>query len=95
MKPWTTLILGGYGNFGARIARALAGDAAAPHGMALLVAGRDASRANALAQTLGPAARGVALVGADGGADRRILGVFFLFSLALSYAPLWSRLGAR
>jgi saccharopine dehydrogenase-like NADP-dependent oxidoreductase len=61
MKPWTTLILGGYGNFGARIARALAGDAGAPHGMALLVAGRDASRANALAQTLGPAARGVAL----------------------------------
>src|SRR5690606_2888386 len=61
MKPWTTLILGGYGNFGARIARALAGDAGAPHGMTLLVTGRDAPRANALAQTLGPAARGVAL----------------------------------
>lgn len=61
MRLLTTLILGGYGNFGARIGRALAGDATTAHRMALLVAGRDAARAQALAQTLGPAARGVAL----------------------------------
>lgn len=61
MRPLTTLILGGYGNFGARIGRALAGDAGTAQRMTLLVAGRDAARAQALAQTLGPAARGVAL----------------------------------
>ena len=60
MRPLTTLILGGYGNFGARIGRALAGDAGTAQRMTLLVAGRDAARAQALAQTLGPAARGVA-----------------------------------
>ncbi|RYF62384.1 MAG: saccharopine dehydrogenase, partial [Comamonadaceae bacterium] len=61
MNPLTTLVLGGYGNFGARICRALAGDPAQPHGMALLVAGRNASRAQALAATLHHGARGVAL----------------------------------
>lgn len=61
LTPLTTLILGGYGNFGARICRALAGDAATAHHLSLLVAGRDASRARALAHTLGPGARGVAL----------------------------------
>jgi len=59
--PLTTLILGGYGNFGARICRALAGDASTAPRLALLVAGRDALRAQALAQTLGHGARGVAL----------------------------------
>ncbi|MGJ7573647.1 saccharopine dehydrogenase family protein [Variovorax sp. RB2P76] len=52
-----TLVLGGYGNFGARICRALAADP----GIALLVAGRDAQRATALADSLGGGARGVRL----------------------------------
>jgi len=43
-----TLVLGGYGNFGARICRALAGDPA----IRLVVAGRDARRAAAFVQTL-------------------------------------------
>jgi saccharopine dehydrogenase-like NADP-dependent oxidoreductase len=50
-----TLVLGGYGNFGARISRALAGDP----GIELLVAGRDAQRATAFAESLGGGARGV------------------------------------
>jgi len=41
-------VLGGYGNFGARICRALAGDAA----IELVIAGRDARRAQALADAL-------------------------------------------
>ena len=61
MATLKTLVLGGYGNFGARICRALAGDAATRHHIALLVAGRDASRAQALANTLGHGAQGVAL----------------------------------
>lgn len=52
-----TLILGGYGNFGARIARALAGNEA----IELYVAGRDLARAQRLASELGGSARGVAL----------------------------------
>lgn len=51
------LVLGGYGNFGARIGRALSTDA----DIELLLAGRDASRAQRLAQTLGPRATGLAL----------------------------------
>jgi saccharopine dehydrogenase-like NADP-dependent oxidoreductase len=50
-----TLVLGGYGNFGARICRALAADA----GIELLVGGRDLERATAFAQSLGGNARGV------------------------------------
>ncbi|RZI97463.1 MAG: saccharopine dehydrogenase [Variovorax sp.] len=50
-----TLVLGGYGNFGARICRALAPDA----GIELWVGGRDADRATAFAQSLGAGARGV------------------------------------
>ncbi|WP_010459799.1 saccharopine dehydrogenase NADP-binding domain-containing protein [Acidovorax radicis] len=61
MATLKTLVLGGYGNFGARICRALVDDAATRHHIALLVAGRDASRAQALANTLGHGARGVAL----------------------------------
>lgn len=61
MAALKTLVLGGYGNFGARICHALAGDAAPHQHIALLVAGRDASRAEALANTLGHGARGVAL----------------------------------
>ncbi|RZA12544.1 MAG: saccharopine dehydrogenase, partial [Lysobacteraceae bacterium] len=52
-----TLVLGGYGNFGARICRALArGD-----GIELMVAGRSLPAAQALAASLGGAARGVLL----------------------------------
>lgn len=50
-----TLVLGGYGNFGARICRALA---PSPD-VELLVGGRDLERATAFAQTLGGHARGV------------------------------------
>jgi len=49
------MVLGGYGNFGARISRALAGD----HGIQLLVAGRDGPRAAAFAGTLPGRAQGV------------------------------------
>ena len=44
-----TLVLGGYGNFGARICRALAGDPT----IQLVVGGRDAAKGRALAATLG------------------------------------------
>lgn len=44
-----TVVLGGYGNFGARICRALAGDPA----IALVIAGRNAQRAAAFAAELG------------------------------------------
>ncbi len=53
----TTLVLGGYGNFGARICRALAGDT----NIRLLVAGRSSASAQALAATLGGGAQGMAL----------------------------------
>lgn len=77
MAALTTLVLGGYGNFGARICRALAGDPATDHHIKLLIAGRDASRAQALASTLGHGAQGIALDHqASGLADRlRALGV--------------------
>lgn len=52
-----TLVLGGYGNFGARICRALAGDA----NIDLLVAGRDAGRARRFADVLGGRASAVSL----------------------------------
>jgi saccharopine dehydrogenase-like NADP-dependent oxidoreductase len=52
-----TLVLGGYGNFGTRICRALAGDPS----IELLVGGRSLQRANQLAAELGPSAQGVAI----------------------------------
>ena len=52
-----TLVLGGYGNFGARICRALAQDA----DIELIVGGRDLDRATAFAQSLGSTARGVCI----------------------------------
>lgn len=52
-----TLVLGGYGNFGARICRALAGNAE----IDLLVAGRDAWQARRLADTLGGRAGAVSI----------------------------------
>jgi hypothetical protein len=51
------LISGGYGNFGARISRALAGNAR----IELLVAGRNEGRARAFAAELGHGARGIAV----------------------------------
>lgn len=50
-----TLVLGGYGNFGARICRALANDA----GVQLQVAGRNLARAQAMAREVGGSAQGV------------------------------------
>lgn len=63
---YRVLVLGGYGNFGARIARTLAGDT----GMALTIAGRDGARARAFATALGSGVRGAALdvAGLDFGA---------------------------
>lgn len=52
-----TLVLGGYGNFGARICRALAGDPS----IELLIGGRNAARARALANELGTGAEGIAI----------------------------------
>jgi hypothetical protein len=52
-----TLVLGGYGNFGARICRALAGDAR----IELLIGGRDRQRAQSLAQALPHGVQAVAL----------------------------------
>lgn len=51
------LVLGGYGNFGARLCRALASHPT----IALLVAGRQARRAQAFAEELGPSASAVCL----------------------------------
>lgn len=56
-----TLVLGGYGNFGARICRALADDPSRDHAMQLLVAGRSSGKAQALAATLHHGAQGIAL----------------------------------
>ena len=52
-----TLVLGGYGNFGTRICRTLTGDAA----IELVVGGRSAEQAQALADTLGHGAQGLAV----------------------------------
>ena len=52
-----TLVLGGYGNFGSRICRALAGDPS----LQILVGGRDHHRATMLAKELGQGAIGVAI----------------------------------
>lgn len=76
-----TLILGGYGNFGARIARALAGHP----GIELLLAGRDGARAAAFAATLdGGAARGITLHAQDATLAQRLraLGVGLLIHTA-------------
>lgn len=51
------MVLGGYGNFGARICRALAGDPS----IQLLIAGRDLNRAQSLAAAVGGDARGIAI----------------------------------
>jgi len=66
-----TLVLGGYGNFGARICRALAGDA----GIELWVAGRDGARARAFAGPLGADAVAIDCAAADFGDTLHALGV--------------------
>lgn len=75
-----TLVLGGYGNFGARICRALAGDSR----IELLIAGRDLRRAEMLAAAIGGKARGVAidLDNVDFSAELRRLGVEILIHTA-------------
>ncbi len=58
MSTHTVLVLGGYGNFGQPICRALAGDS----NIRLIIAGRDGARALAFCMSLGAAnASGVAL----------------------------------
>ncbi len=52
-----TLVLGGYGNFGSRICRALASDSS----IQLLIGGRDLNRSQGLASELGGDAKGVAI----------------------------------
>lgn len=52
-----TLVLGGYGNFGTRICRALAGD----QSIQLLIGGRDLSRSQSLATAVGGGAQGIAI----------------------------------
>lgn len=52
-----TLVLGGYGNFGTRICRALAGDPS----IHLLIGGRDLSRSQSLATEVGGGAQGIAI----------------------------------
>jgi saccharopine dehydrogenase-like NADP-dependent oxidoreductase len=55
--PLKTLVLGGYGNFGARICRALASD----DRLTLCVGGRDGHRAEAFARTLAGSAQAIAV----------------------------------
>lgn len=75
-----TLVLGGYGNFGARICKALAGDPS----IELLVGGRSRPRAQALSIGLGGGARGVAVDHTDHGFAQvlRTLGVELLIHAA-------------
>ena len=75
-----TLILGGYGNFGARIARALAPQ----FGANLLIAGRDGPRAKALATTLDHSVLGAEIDLSKPGFSRQLadLGVELLIHTA-------------
>jgi saccharopine dehydrogenase-like NADP-dependent oxidoreductase len=75
-----SLVLGGYGNFGARICRALAGDAA----IQLLIGGRDLRRAQALAGELGHGAEAIAIDHRDSAfaADLRRLRIELLIHTA-------------
>ncbi|MDP2033674.1 MAG: saccharopine dehydrogenase NADP-binding domain-containing protein [Polaromonas sp.] len=75
-----TLVLGGYGNFGARICQALAGDAR----IELLVGGRDLHRAQSLALTLPRGVQAVALDHTAGDFGQRLqeLGIALLIHTA-------------
>lgn len=74
------LVLGGYGNFGARIVRALGGHESSM----LLIGGRDLHRAEGLAQEVGHGARGVAVdwTASDFAERMRALGVELLIHTA-------------
>jgi saccharopine dehydrogenase-like NADP-dependent oxidoreductase len=78
-----TLVLGGYGNFGARICRALAMEPS----VKLLIGGRDLIRAQALASELGHGSQPVAIDHASGGFSMtlRRLGVELLVHTAGPY----------
>jgi len=65
------IILGGYGNFGARIARALVGNP----GIELVVAGRDAGRCAAMADQLGHGSRPWLVDVSDQDLSRQLRGV--------------------
>jgi saccharopine dehydrogenase-like NADP-dependent oxidoreductase len=52
-----TLVLGGYGNFGARICRALADEPS----IELIIGGRDINQSTALADVIGGSAKGIAI----------------------------------
>jgi hypothetical protein len=60
-RPFRIVVLGGYGLFGERIVRALAGDA----GIALVIAGRDAARAQRLCDELAGSAAAVSATALD------------------------------
>lgn len=62
------LVLGGYGNFGARIVRALAGDPA----IELLIGGRDERRAGELADAVGHGASGIVIDHRDPALAKRL-----------------------
>lgn len=68
-SDYRVLVLGGYGHFGGRICRALAGDAT------LIIAGRDGAKAQAAASALGAAHDGVALDHSAGDLAARIRGL--------------------
>lgn len=74
------LVLGGYGNFGARICRALANDPS----IQLIVGGRDQHRAASLAKALGGSAKSVAidLLASDLSKTLQSLGVELLIHTA-------------
>ncbi len=83
MSPLKTLVLGGYGNFGTRICRALANEP----GLALWVAGRNGQRAESLARELSAGgmvidAVAMDLDAADFGASLRALGIELLIHTA-------------
>ena len=75
-----TLVLGGYGNFGARICRALADDGR----IQLLIGGRDPDRARSLADALPHGAQAVLLDHSAAGFTQRLqqLGVELLLHTA-------------
>ena len=75
-----TLILGGYGNFGARIARALAPQ----FDSELLIGGRDARRADSLANALGHGVQGIGIDLSEPGFSQKLsdLGIELLIHTA-------------
>lgn len=66
--PLKALVLGGYGNFGARIVQALANDA----GIQLVIGGRNQTRAKALAQQTGSAAQAMVIDATDANLAARL-----------------------